>query len=110
MIRVGEDGDSAGNGVGKALREQLGREKPILLFCRSCVVRGNVGGSGWSTGKLLSTRCCCCCLSACPSSATLAVPSSPHSSFLSLQTRAYFSPECCRAQGREAAQGHGSEI
>lgn len=33
-----------GNGVGKALRAQLGREKAILLFCRSSVVRAGVGG------------------------------------------------------------------
>lgn len=67
-------------GVGKALREQLGREKPILLFCRSSVVRENVGGSGLEQREAAEhTLLLLLPLCPCPSSATLAVPSSPPS-------------------------------
>lgn len=76
-MRVGEDG--------KAPRAQLGREKPILLVCRSSVVRENVGGSGLEQREAAEHTLLLLLLPLgpaprpCPSSATPAVPSSPHS-------------------------------
>lgn len=43
-VRMETGSASRGNSMGKAPRAQLGREKQILVFCRSIVVRRNAGG------------------------------------------------------------------
>lgn len=111
-VRMETGSPSQGNSVGKALRAQLGREKPILLFCRNVVGRAERGEPAEPPAAVLPLldpppR-------PCPNSAATAAPSSPRHigkdpDVLAVSvTRSYFRPKCIRLQGKkkkEAAVG-----